>query len=252
MDQIIFADPKGAPGDKAKEAADTNHTGLPGPSDVSPQPLAAGAPKPQLAAELVAQQLGVSRRDRNVRFVRVKQNDSLDLVVRRWCGARDPFLAEAKSLNEDLTVLHVGQEVAVPWVEDEDVLAAVDASKPKVLTAQDGTPAANDVGRLADASASKDKEAVSFAQPGKHGSSDPKSSDPKSGDAKKPATSPAVAAGTSYTVKDGDSLWKIAERTYGKKNATQMVEAMKRANQGLTDKVHVGQKITLPPAPAGA
>lgn len=257
MDQILGPDgkdPKVAAGDKSKET-DGTHTGLPGPTDVSQQPLAAGAPKAQVVSELVAQQVGVSRRDRNVRFVRAKQNDSLDVIVRRWCGARDPFLAEAKSLNEDLTVLRVGQEVAVPWVDDEAVLAALDASKPKTLTALDGATTPND-GRVADANANR--ESPSFAQPGNHGAADPKGDtkhDPK-GDAKdpkksSPEKSPVLAAGSSYTVRDGDSLWKIAERTYGKKNATQMVEAIKRANQGLTDRVNIGQKITLPPAPAG-
>jgi LysM repeat protein len=55
-----------------------------------------------------------------------------------------------------------------------------------------------------------------------------------------------TAGGTSYTVKPGDSLWRIAERTYGRKNADKMVAAIKQANPGLGDGVRDGQKIVLP------
>lgn len=230
-----------------KAAADANKTGLPAPGDVSPTPLAAPAPKALVAADLVAQQLGVSRRDRNVRFVRAKQNDSLDVLVRRWCGARDPYLAEAKSLNEELVVLNVGQEVAVPWVDDEIVLAAIEAQKPKTLMAQDavagtgtGTPANATAGGAGQV---QPTAAPSFQQPGNGVAGE--SSGPRSEKA------PAVAV-TNYTVKDKDSLWKIAERTYGKKLATRMVEEIKAANPGLGEDIKIGQKIKLPAAPTGA
>ena len=253
---ILGEDGKVAAEDKStkeKAALDGNKTGLPAPSELS-SPLAAPAPKPMLAADLVAQQLGLSRRDRTVRFVRAKQNDSLDVLVRRWCGARDPYLAEAKSLNEDLVVLRVGQEVAVPWVDDEVLLASIEASKPKTLLAQDavagGTNPAG--GSVADASAGT-------AGAGTAGSDTTKPAAGSQSPAAQPAfrqpgdrgtdtggKAPALAAGTSYTVKDKDSLWRIAERTYGKKNAPKMVQAIKDANPGLGDDLKVGQKITLP------
>lgn len=241
LDQILGQDgPDGAGGDKVgkeKASLEGNLTGLPTPGEVSPQQaLAAPAPKPLLAADLVAQQLGPSRRDRTVRFVRPKQNDSLEGLVRRWCGARDPYLAETRSLNEDLVVLRVGQEVAVPWVEDEVLLAAIEAQKPKTLVAQDAT-----VG----GAAGTPTPAVSgpnFAEPGGGTASG-------NGVVSNPRT-PALAAGTSYTVKAGDSLWRIAERTYGRKNADRMIPAIKDANPGLTDDLRQGQKIVLPSAPA--
>ncbi|MFN9334405.1 MAG: hypothetical protein ACK6D1_17590, partial [Planctomycetota bacterium] len=132
----------GKPAAGAAAVADAAFPGVPVPTEVAPQPLAVPAPKPMVAADLVAQQLGLSRRERNVRWVRAKPNDSLDSRGRRWCGARDPYLAETKSLNEDLVVLGVGHEVAVPWVDDEVLLLAIEASKPKVLTAEAPSAAA--------------------------------------------------------------------------------------------------------------
>ena len=69
--------------DGVGKAADAAFPGVPSPTEVAPQPLAAPAPKPMVAADLVAQQLGLSRRERNVRWVRAKPNDSLDSLVRR-------------------------------------------------------------------------------------------------------------------------------------------------------------------------
>lgn len=232
---------------KEKAGIDGNHTGLPSPNEMSAQqPLVAGAPKPMLAADLVAQSLGLSRRDRNVRFVRAKPNDSLEGLVRRWCGARDPYLAETMSLNEELKVLRVGQEVAVPWVEDEVLVAAIEAQKPKTLMPQDavagGVAPATGTPMPAAAKGGNGASGAqpSFAQPGALGS-----------DVTTTRT-PALGAGTSYTVKEKDSLWRIAERTYGRKHAERMIQAIKDANPGLTETVRPGQRIVLPPAPTGA
>lgn len=237
---------KPAPGAaSAAQAADAAFPGVPAPTEVAPQPLAAPAPKPVVAADLVAQQLGLSRRERNVRFVRAKPNDSLDSLVRRWCGARDPYLAETKSLNEELVVLRVGQEVAVPWVDDEVLLLAIEASKPKQLTAEAPVGATGSVSGSATASTAVSPAAVvtnvpmpTLAPAGTVAAASPASS---------PTATPA-AAGTSYTVKAGDSLWRIADRTYGRKNADKMVAAIKQANPGLGDNVREGQKIVLPAA----
>ncbi|MCA8954334.1 MAG: hypothetical protein KDE27_32800, partial [Planctomycetes bacterium] len=103
-------------------------------------PLVASVPVPP--AERIQDLLGDSRRDRTVRIVRARAGDSLESLVRRWCGARDPFLDEARALNEELTILRLGQEVVVPWVDDEQVVAAYEARQPRLLAgggADDGS-----------------------------------------------------------------------------------------------------------------
>ncbi|MCA8965859.1 MAG: hypothetical protein KDC48_13325, partial [Planctomycetes bacterium] len=79
-----------------------------------------------VAADLVAQQLGPSRREYTVRWVTVRSGDTLESLVVRWCGSRD-FVENALRLNEEIGVLKIGKEVAVPWVDDEVVLEAHEA-----------------------------------------------------------------------------------------------------------------------------
>ena len=212
------------------------------------QPLVASA-KPLVAAELLAQELGASRRDRNVRFVRAIKGDSLELLVQRWCGAREPFLAEARSLNEDLQSLQVGQEVAVPFVEDEALLAAIEARRPK-LTVPNGAALETPSGAGAPS-----VPPLSELIPGLGGQ--PRNPAPAPTDAmgvanNRSAVPASATAGTTYTVKAGDSLWKIAERQYGKGGATRMIPVIKQANPTLTDTLRIGQKIQLPKAAAAA
>ena len=241
------------PGSKLSGLQDILGKGQDGKEDAMPtsaganQPKSTGAPTPEqvlpghplntgggllLAPDIVAQQLGSSRRDRMVRFVRAKSGDSLDMLVRRWCGARDPYLAEAKCLNEDLVTLRVGQEVAVPWVEDEVLLAAIEAQKPKVLP-ETRTTVANPV----DASAAPSNTRPGFAEPGAQV------------DHAVNAHATSASTGSEYLVKQGDSLWRIAERTYGRKNADRMIGEIKKANPGLDNRLVPGQKIAMPAAP---
>lgn len=250
-----------APAAMAKEKAELERverdgvTGMPKPSDVTPAPLAAPAPKLLIAADLVAQQIGVSRRDRNVRFVRAKQNDTLEGLVRRWCGARDPYLDETKSLNEELVVLRVGQEVAVPWVEDDVLLAAFEASRPKTLLPLEAVAGGESAPGARQPAAADARP--SFAQPG----AEPATTSRTVGDAApspeaaRPTAPPVprspVAGGMPYTVKKGEALWSIAAKNYGRKNADRMVGEIKAANPGLSDAVQEGQKIVLPKAPSG-
>lgn len=225
---VADAAPKSVPGGAAKDpvaAPPSGGTGvadLPPPGQVTPQQPLVAAERSLLAVDLVAQQLGASRRDRSVRLVRARAGDSLETLVRRWCGARDPYLEEARSLNEDLVVLRVGQEVCVPWVDDEVVLAAWEASKPKTLT-----PAT-----VPAAAPATTPNRPSFAEPG--------AVRPESGQGQAPSIP------SDYTVKDGDSLWKIASRVYGRDNAARMVPELRKANPGAGDTLRVGQKLVLP------
>ncbi|MCU0867026.1 MAG: LysM peptidoglycan-binding domain-containing protein [Planctomycetes bacterium] len=219
------------------------------------QPLVA-AGKTLIAAEVVTQSLGSSRRDRNVRFVRARSGDSLELLVRRWCGARDPFLAEAQSLNEDLVGLRVGQEVAVPYVDDEVLMATLEAPKPAAVVASAGASGANGAGAgsakelgslLGTRVPGSEPEArPSFAVPGSVATGNGAAVDGAAPAARGNVLEASAARGSSYTVKSGDSLWKIAERTYGRQLADRMIPAIKAANPGLTDTVRIGQKLVLP------
>ena len=235
---------------------------LPAPGEVTKQqPLVAADPQ-KIAAELLEQQFGWSRRDRTVRVVRARSGDSLESLVRRWCGARDPHLDVARALNEELSVLRVGQEVCVPWVDDAEVLAAHEANRPQLLATEapaGGAPtgAAGDgsipgVGSLASvlgggtvdpaANATADRTPgrgtqPTFALPGGRGA------DPAAANGSAPRTT------REYTVQSGDSLWRIADRTYGRQNAARMVREILAANPGLDERLKVGQKIVLPSAP---
>jgi len=59
-----------------------------------------------------------------------------------------------------------------------------------------------------------------------------------------PTATVVATAGGSYTVKKGDTLWKIAQSKYGDGRKWTQIAA---ANPGLTPaKLKVGQSITLP------
>jgi nucleoid-associated protein YgaU len=61
-----------------------------------------------------------------------------------------------------------------------------------------------------------------------------------------PAGATPVAGSRTYVVKSGDSLWKIAESLYGKKNADRMVGEIRKLNPGKTDRLQPDQKLTVP------
>ncbi|MBM4062187.1 MAG: LysM peptidoglycan-binding domain-containing protein [Planctomycetes bacterium] len=260
LDQKAPAEAGKAADGKVGGANPAGAAGLPAPEKVTTeQPLAAPS-KSTIAADMVAQQIGPSRRERTVRWVRVRAGDSLEVLVRRWCGARDPFLDEAKSLNEELTTLHPGQEVAVPWVEDEAVLAAFEARQPKKLVAEaagapvGGAPAPAVAEGTAAPGAPVARPSFQLPGTGDMGAGSPEAGSPgaSSPGASNPGNPVPAAATQSYTVKPGDSLWKIAEKRFGRKNADRMVQEIRKLNPGRTDTLRPDQKLLLPVEPAAA
>ena len=49
-----------------------------------------------------------------------------------------------------------------------------------------------------------------------------------------------------YTVKEGDTLWKIAFRKYPGSNPQEMVNKIKKINQMKSDSIKTGQPLRLP------
>lgn len=232
-----------------------------------------------VAADLVAQQLGPSRREHTVRWVVARAGDSLETLVQRWCGSRD-FVEKALRLNETLGTVKIGQEVAVPWVDDEVVYEALQARQAKKLEGvslggdrlQNGrtqpvggdvlpaSPAASDTPKSPAPSRIADLLQVSPAanglrEPGKSNegkSNESKANDGNSSETRSPAVTPdvpgpsAAVAAQRYTVKSGDSLWAIAAKVYGRKNADKMIPEIKRTNPGLTETLRPDQVLLLP------
>jgi nucleoid-associated protein YgaU len=214
------------------EAAPAHGAGTDGGAKAAtPEHPLAAVPHALAAADLVSQHLGASRRDRSVRFVRARAGDSLETLVRRWCGSRDPWLDEARALNEDLVVVRVGQEVALPWVEDEVVLAAFEARQPKPVVATPGEPPTAGLPPFVKEVRETVTPAPAIAKESLLNGATPVA---------------AVATQRAYTVKSGDSLWKIANRTYGGKNVEGMVTEIQRLNPDLGETLKVGQKLVLP------
>lgn len=227
---------------KAKADADAKAMSLAeqlNAGDSHEQPLNA---KPYSASDVVVRVLGKSRRERMVRWVPVKRGDAFEKLVRRWCGDTQDNLEEALQLNEDTTTLKVGSEVMVPWVTDEVLAAIIEAQG-----ASSRTLASSPVGSNRTLMSSSDEPAAAgmprpsvtrpgFKMPGESNSN--------------PATPSASSAGSAdlvtYTVKKGDSIWRIATKRYGKAKAYKMVKAIQSLNPNLGDVLDVGQEFKIP------
>lgn len=64
----------------------------------------------------------------------------------------------------------------------------------------------------------------------------------------KPAAAGAPAPGTFYVVKEGDTLWKIAETQYGAGKGAKYQDIFEANRPMLTDpdKIHPGQRLRIP------
>jgi phage tail protein X len=202
---------------------------------------------PPTAASMVTEKLGLSRRDRDYRIVRVQPKDTLSTLVQKWCGKTDGYLEMAQGLNEELGTLHTGQEINLPWIDDEVLLAAINARTGKPVGAADAVPAT--AGGAGDAHvAALDADAGKDADSDKHaGKKDAGKKDTGAADKKVPEAKPA--SGTrKITLKAGDTLWKIAEREVGRKAAGKFISQVRELNPGIDpDHLREGLEIRLPP-----
>jgi len=228
--------------DAATPAGATGHDpAAPPPVPAADQPLAANVQlAPPTAAAMVTEKLGLSRREHDFRIVRARAGDSLGALVQKWCGSTGDFLEQAKGLNEELTTLRVGQEVVLPWIDDEALLRAFESR---------GGPAVPTVATSPTREPGTEPAAASFAastgnQPAARSAfADLLRKDPNTS----PAPVTKVVGARKYTIKAGDSLWKIAEREVGRKQAKSWLEQVKEMNPGIDlDRVRQGQEIVLP------
>jgi LysM repeat protein len=229
--------------DHGKTDDSTNRSGLPAAGSVLPErPLVVPAPSATPPATL-ADRLGPSRiegfGDQRVRYVRVRSGDTLGALVQRWCGSDEIHLATAKALNEELTVLKAGTEIALPFVADEVVLAAFQArqaaSQPESAP---GTKSSVDASGNANSAVPTEAPASKpdFKEPGASLGAGAKES-------------PVVPANVRiHEVKAGEMLWKLAVKEVGDKQAPKFIAVVKELNPEVSDfdRLKVGQKLKFP------
>lgn len=233
--------PKAADKDKVgtEPGAGANHnTGLPNPGEVGipgGKPLV--ATPPPVAADELRLALGPSRRERDFRIVKAKRGDTLGKLVETWCGSVDQ-LEVAKGINEKWETLKAGDDVTLPWVDDDKVLAAWQQDHPAAPAPGNGNlPASNVVPANAGGNGSKPVEAV--ANGGKP-------------EAAPKADAAPVAATRLYKLKHGESLWKVAEREVGRAGANDFIEKVKALNRNVADfeRLREGVELRLPAKPS--
>ena len=230
--------------------------------EVAPAPTPADAAlsagpvvlQPPTTASLVTEKLGLNRKENGFRVVRVQAKDTFGTLVQKWCGKTDGYLEMAQGLNEDLdtTRMRVGTEVTLPWVEDEVILAAHEARNPKPVMPT-AIPVAGTGSQPAPVSTNPSVLPSSGATTGLPTLPRPVVTlpEPVATGAAAPAAVASVSAGGSrkYTIKAGDSYWKIAEREVGKKSAKKLVDQLEALNPDVeSDRLREGMQITLPAA----
>ncbi len=223
------ADPKADPAAAAvpqPSPAGTPAAGAPVVPTID-QPLVANVQLlPPSPTAQVTEKLGLNRVERGYRIVRARAGDSLGALVQKWCGQAGDYLEQAKGLNEELTTLRVGQEIVLPLVEDEVLLAAYETRGVAVPAADHRAASDAPVAAIGDRSSAGSAEPVHASILG---------------------TAPVATSQRKYKIKAGEALWKVAEREVGRKLAPRFLEDVRALNPGLdTDRIREGQEIVLP------
>ena len=135
-DELDPVDPGGTPGSGETERDLLDEilkgSGLEFDDPVDPQP----EPDPivtELPLNRTVATLGVSRTEENpasgdrYRIVEVRRGDVLSGIVQRWCPGVDAEIVAALNETIDPKRLRPGQEICLPWVDDEMLLEAYDA-----------------------------------------------------------------------------------------------------------------------------
>lgn len=206
------------------------------PEPIAP-PLAIPAPipvPPPSAADELRSALGYSRIEQGFRIVRAKSGDTLGKLVQNWCGAVDPYLDMARGLNEEMGILQAGQEVVLPLVDPETVLAAWQARNPRKVETAPAPATSGTAGDAALASASGtspvatlDPAAIPAAPAGE-------------------TAAPAIAS-RSYKIKKNEYIDRLAEREAGKEGMRAFKKQIEQLNPGINlDRVREGQVIKIP------
>jgi phage tail protein X len=150
------------------------------------------------------------------RLYRVVRGDTFSALVERWTGGLEN-LGLVRALNEEIDpdALKEGQLLRFPLVDDAELRAAHAARQ-----------------------APRSDRRAPFVAPA-------------------PAPAPGRAAGTAvlgadYEIQRGESLWSIAEKQVGVRQAEAYVRAILAANPRIQDasRVRAGDRITLPPTAA--
>ncbi|MGC6486278.1 MAG: LysM peptidoglycan-binding domain-containing protein, partial [Planctomycetota bacterium] len=225
-------------------------SGLSGPVAAKlEQPLRVAAPTP---AALVRQQVGPYRRDHTVRFVTAKKGDTFSHLALRWCGKVSPYVDEIRYLNETTNVLKEGQTVGVPWVDDEVILAGLEAQAAPTIRGAVETSLSN---TLAGGASSTP---AGSPRPAGQGSfrREPKlierlDAGPASGgvavDTVVDPLPPAAPAFTDYKVQPNDSLWKILAKKFGNGKVPKLLGPVREMNPDVNfDNLQIGVTIKLP------
>ena len=194
----------------------------PEPEVVSPLSMEPGVPhrtvNDVLGESKIVNQYGINA----YRLVEARPNESFKTLVEKWTGDSNSHLDLARALNEELdpTALRSGQEVVLPLVED-DVLLAAWQKRMDSRTA---------------------RHAADLARPRTSGN---RATVPASN----PRTTPTPLRGTrNYVVKKGESLWKIAANEVGAAEAQKYINEIVALNNLLNpDRIGAGTKLLLPP-----